>query len=93
MTVQDQSIETPDDAPVPMHEGDRNRPPEVAIVAARPAALIVEIPRYRSHDFTFEYNALSVFPAFCIITRRPLTGPLTQSGMFDNISAVRNQSP
>ncbi len=32
MTVENQSIETPDDAPVPMHEGDPNRPPEVAIV-------------------------------------------------------------
>ena len=32
MTVQYQSIETPNDAPVPVHEGDPSRPPEVAIV-------------------------------------------------------------
>jgi fatty acid desaturase len=32
MTEQIQPIESPDDAPVPMHEGDPSRPPEVTIV-------------------------------------------------------------
>jgi len=76
MTVQDQSNETPDDAPVPMHEGrkltldlvqKRGERHRLSTQYCATGEKTSNISGAASLDLTLQFNVLPVFYAFCII--------------------------